>query len=341
MKKHGWEIVVGHAPEPYIKSFWSSFREMRQLANREEPDLIMSINNPFHLHIHGFILSRVTGAPWLAELRDPIFSHPDRELSSPRTWGARLVEELVVRRSDQVVWYDGIQLPDDYFQRKYDSIPQNKFFKLPPIGYRKSIFEEADTANFDNFTITYAGSFYEGWIEPYTFLKGLGAYQSKGSDPLAARFYGDWDDRYQKEAEQQGIEDWIDVHEFVPHHEIVPILKGSDILLYVGGDDPQNSRNLPSKLWDYIGAESPILAIVDPDFRAVEFVKERDLGIVVPPSDVDGVARALRALRNDKNTGIGGGRGEKFTREHSESVLAKVMDAVADGRKVKIDEGTI
>ena len=335
MKNNGWKIVVGHAPEPYVKGFLSSFRRIRRLAEREKPDLIISINNPFHLHIHGYLLSRVTEAPWLAELRDPIYSHPDRKRFSPRTWGARLVEELVVRQSDQIVWYDGIQISDDYFQKKYGDVPENKFFKLPPIGYQKSVFESAEATEFDEFTITYAGSFYEGWIEPYTFLRGLGAYRSEGGNALTANFYGDWNERYQEEAEQEGVEDWISTYNFVPHDEIVPVLKGYDALLYVGGDHPQNSRNLPSKLWDYVGAQSPIIAIVDPDFRAAKFVKEHDLGIVVPPGKTDAVVQALHTLRNDEKTGSGTKESNRFTREHSESVLAQVMNAVVDGENVE------
>lgn len=334
MKKYGWKVVIGHAPEPYMKKFLPSFYRMYKLTNKTNPDLIVSINNPFHLHIYGYLLSQISGAPWLAECRDPIYSHPGRERYSLRTWGARLVEELVVRQSDQVVWYDGIQISDDYFQEKYTGISKEKFFKLPPIGYRRSTFETAGRKNFDKFTVTYAGSFYEDWIEPYTFLKGLGAYRSMGGHPLTANFYGDWNVKYQEEAEQQGIADWINTYEFVSHDRIVPVLKGSDVLLYIGGDNRKNSRNLPSKLWDYIGAKCSILAIVDPNFRAANFVNEHDLGIVVPPGDISGVARALRTLRENKEAEPGGNKSKVFTREHSESVIAQVMNAVANNEKV-------
>jgi len=335
MAERGWRVVVGHAPEPYVRGAPAALRDIVRLARRETPDLVVSINNPFHLHLHGYLVSRLTGTPWLAELRDPIASHPDRALTSPRTWGAHAIERLVVHEADQIVWHDGIQIPDDYFAERYPSVPNERFFKLPVMGYERAEFEAAPAAEYEAFTVTYAGSFYEGWIEPYTFLEGLGAYRDSGADPIRAQFYGDWREDYSRAARAAGVADWVETHEFVPHEEIVPVLKGSDVLLYVGGEDPGNRLNLPSKLWDYVGARSPVLAVVDPTFRVAEFLRENDLGVVVEPGDAEGIADALRSLRTG---GVSYSTDDatlaRFSREHSADVLTRVMDAVASGRNV-------
>jgi hypothetical protein len=340
MAERGWRVVVGHAPEPYVRGFPSALRGMLGLARREDPDLVVSINNPFHLHLHGYLLSRLTDTPWLAELRDPIASHPDRSPTSPRTWGAHAVERLVVHEADQVVWHDGIQIPEDYFAERYPGLPAERFFRLPVMGYERAAFESVPAEEYDAFTVTYAGSFYEGWIEPYTFLEGLGAYREAGGEPLRAQFYGDWNEAYARAATEAGVADWVVTHEFVPHEEIVPVLKGSDVLLYVGGDDPGNRLNLPSKLWDYVGARTPILAVVDPEFRVAEFLREHGLGVVVEPGDADRVVVALRRLRAGEVTLSEDTDVDRFSREHSADVLAQVFDAVADGRNaVRASDG--
>jgi glycosyltransferase involved in cell wall biosynthesis len=334
MAERGWRVVVGHAPEPYVRGFPSALLGMCRLARREDPDLVVSINNPFHLHLHGYLVARYAGVPWLAELRDPIAAHPDRAPTSPRTWGAHAVERLVVREADQVVWHDGIQIPEDYFAERYPDVPAERFFRLPVMGYERATFETAPARKQDAFTVTYAGSFYEGWIEPYTFLEGLGAYREAGGDPLRAQFYGDWNEDYARAATEAGVTDWVETHEFVPHEEIVPVLKGADVLLYVGGDDPGNRLNLPSKLWDYVGARTPILAVVDPSFRVAEFLRDHRLGVVVEPGDAEGIAAALRRLRAGEFGFAADADVERFSREHSADVLAQVFDAVADGRNV-------
>jgi glycosyltransferase involved in cell wall biosynthesis len=330
LERHGWRVVVGYVPEPYVRSFPASLARCLWLARREDADIVNSINNPFHLHVVGFLVSAAIGTPWLAELRDPIHTHPDREPGTPTTRAAALVERLVVREADQVVWYDGIQLPDDYFKESYPNAPTAKFYKLPFMGYERGMFERAPARKFEKFTITYAGSFYEGWIEPYEFIEGLSRYvAAQVRADLQAQFYGDWDQKYDEAADTAGVAEWIEPRPFVPHEELVPILKGSDALLYVGGDDPGNARNVPSKIWDYVGARVPILAVVDPGFRVAEFVENHGLGIVAPLENPGAIADALAAIESgrfeyDPNPAVF----KQYTRENGARILGEILDGV-------------
>lgn len=327
LKNHGWHVVVAHAPEPYISGFPKALVHCIRTGYRNDVDTVVSINNPFHLHVLGYLTSRVLQKPWLAELRDPIATHPDRDSDSPVTWAAKAVEHLVVHKADRVVWFDGIQLSDDYFER-YD-VPDSRVIQLSPIGYEKAKFDTAGRIDYETFTITYAGSFYDGWIEPYTFIDGLETYAERTGDrDLCVQFYGDWNDEYQRTVDLAGVNDLVEVYDFVPHEEIVPVLKGSDILLYVGGHDPGNRLNLPSKLWDYVGAQRPILAIVDPSFRVSDFLEMYDLGMVVDINDPDGVADALTAFRDDYEFKPDKSVFEEYTRERSTKRIADILDAI-------------
>jgi glycosyltransferase involved in cell wall biosynthesis len=243
------------------------------------------------------------------------------------TWAAKAIERLVVHEADRVVWFDGIQLPDDYFER-YD-IPDDRVVQLPPMGYEKGKFDTADAADYDEFTITYAGSFYEGWIEPYAFLEGLGRYIDRTGDrTLRVQFYGDWTAEYEQAASEIGVEEFVRTHEFVPHDEIVPVLKGSDTLLYIGGTDSGNRLNLPSKLWDYVGAQRPILAVVEPTFRVAEFLREHDLGLVADANDPESIANALESLRDDYTFAPDPPVFERYTRERSAERIAEILDEI-------------
>jgi glycosyltransferase involved in cell wall biosynthesis len=331
LREHGWEVVVAHAPEPYVSGFPSALTRCVRTGRRERVDAIVSINNPFHLHVLGYLTSRVLQKPWLAELRDPISTHPDRDPNSPITWTAKAVERLVVREADRVVWFDGIQLLDEYFER-YD-IPNERIVKLPPMGYEKAKFDAADRIEYETFTITYAGSFYEGWIEPYTFIDGLGRYiQRTGRRDLRVQFYGDWSADYQDAVERAAVADVVERHDFVPHEEIVPVLKGSDVLLYIGGGDSGNRLNLPSKLWDYVGAKRPILAVVDPSFRVAGFVESHDLGLIADTDDPRTVAEALIEFRDDYDFTPDASVFEEYTRERSAERIAAVLNDITQQR---------
>lgn len=329
---HDWNVVVGHVSEPYVRQFLPSVWRCFRAGRTNEVDAVLSINNPFHLHLIGYLVSRLLRVPWIAEFRDPILPRPDLEEGSPLRYPAGFVEKLAATRADRVLWYDGIQMADDYFESTYPDVPADRFRQLPFMGYEKAKFDSAGSQTFDQFTITYAGSFYEGWIEPYSFLQGLARYAERaGPLDLTAQFYGDWNDEYDEAATDAGVSRYIETHEFVPHEEIVPVLKGSDVVLYVGGDDPDNARNVPSKIFDYVGARTPILAIVDPDFRVARFIRDNGLGLVAPPDDPSAIADAIERLysdtfEHDPDPEIF----ERYTREASADRIARALDDVIE-----------
>lgn len=325
LRDQGWDLEVGYVdPTP----LGTAVGTIRCLRKAHKVDVINSVSNPPELQIVGGIISRMTNTPWLAEFRDPLVTNPDVDPDSVAATLRKYLERYVLTHADQVVWYDGIQIPDDYFADTYPNVPSGRYQQLPPIGFEREKFEAIPPESFDAFTIAYAGSFYEGWIEPYTFIKGLGSFVDHDND-VRALFYGDWDEAYSEAAEAADVGDHVESNTFIPHEEIVPVLKGADALLYVGGDDPRNRLNLPSKLYDYIGAQTPIVAVVDPSFRVAEVIRDHGFGIVVEPGDYEGLADALRHIRTGTfNYDPDPESFEQFSRERSNVAYVDALESV-------------
>lgn len=322
----GIDLVFGVAPPPYVLRAPLSLLAICWLGWREDVDVVHSVSNPFHLQVLGYLASRLLGVPWIVEFRDPMVEIPDREPGAPTTRLAAAVERLAVERADHVVWIDGIQLPDDYFQRRYGTDP-DRVTKLPFMGYDRATFEGVEPVEYDRFTVTYAGSFYEGWIEPDAVLAALGEYCDGADRDLRVQFYGDWDPEYDRQVADLGLEDVVEHHDFVPHEEIVPVLKGSDALLYVGGTDPRNELNVPSKIYDYVGAGAPILAVVDPDFRVADVVRDHELGVVADPRDPSAIRDAIERLHRG-DVDLSPDR-DRFTRDRHVRTVGDVIERVA------------
>jgi len=327
LRERGWEQVIGEVPEPYFLTFLPSVLRCVKRGRKESVDLVVSVSNPFHLQLVGFLVSLLLGVPWVAEFRDPMVENPDRDPDAALTKVAKAVEWLCVRHADRVVWTDGIQVGESYYRETYPNISSEKFVELPFKGYERAAFEGVEPHEYDSFTITYAGSFYEGWIEPYGFIDGLSEYTN--GDDITAQFYGDWDEAYTSAARDAGVAERIETHEFVPYEEIVPVLKGSDVALYIGGTDPENSESVPSKIWDYIGARTPIIALVDPSFRVANLIAENGLGVVADPRDPAAVATAIEDIRTgtftyDPDPAVF----ERFARETKISAMVEIFDTV-------------
>jgi len=336
LRERGWEVEIGYVSDPSISGILKEVPKLARRASSNDIDLMVTHCSPPELHALGYILKKITGEPWLAEFRDPLATNVHVDPGSYSHLQRRILEKCVVSSANQVVWWDGIQMNNNHFYESYPGISESKFYKIPYLGFggvEVEKFNRVDPKQYDPFKITYAGSFYEGWIEPYGFLNGLSVYVDRhGKGNIRAQFYGDWKNAYQRKVRKEGLEDIVTTYDPVPHEEIIQILKGSDLLLYVGGDDPRNKRNISLKMADYVAAETPILGVINPSFRAGEFIERKNIGIASPPKEADLIADAVQEVRTDifeydpddslKN---------RFDSQNAMDEYAAMLDTVSEG----------
>lgn len=333
LRESDWEMNLVKVNPTFLGIVTGVIRAKSALRHNDF-DVVLSMCNPPHLHLVGLIVRNFTSVPWVAEFRDPLVTIPAIESDSFQARYRKWIESLVVRTADQIIWPDGIQLDDDYFDTQYADQYDRNWYKLPFMGYRTKKFDDAESTSFDQFTITYAGSFYDGWIEPYSFLSGFQQFvNNRDLSPAEAKFliYGDWDESYSDTVAEYGLSEFVETFDFIPHDDLIPILKGSDVLLYIGGKDPRNRLNVPTKIWDYIGAGNPILAVVNSEFRVASFITEHQVGVVADYSDPVGIAESLSNLYDAKIEIDGEIARKEFTRDRHSEALVDVLEHVADG----------
>lgn len=338
LREHGWEVEIGYVPDPSLSGILKEVPKLTRRVRSDDIDVMVTHCSPPELHALGYILKKITGVPWLAEFRDPLATNVHVEPGSYSHLQRRILEKRVVGSADQVVWWDGIQMNDNHFQESYPDLPESKFYKIPYLGFggvEIEKFNSVNTEQYDDFTITYAGSFYEGWIEPYGFLEGLSEYVSRhGSGGIRTQFYGDWKEDYQQKVNDKNLEDIVTTYDPVPYDEIIPILKKSHLLLYVGGNDPRNRQNISLKMADYVAAESPILGVIDPTFRAGEFIKKEKIGLSAHPKEPDSIADAIHTVRTaDFNYDPNGCIKDRFDSREAMDKYATILNTVSEGER--------
>ncbi len=84
---------------------------------------------------------------------------------------------------------------------------------------------------------------------------------------------------------------------FVPYAELPALLASSDVLL-VPLDKDKSDLSAPSKLYTFMAAGRPILALASPDSEVAVLVRENDCGLAALPDDPAGIAAAVRALKD-------------------------------------------
>jgi len=263
-----------------------------RIARREQIDAVITTSPPGSIHFVGAAVQKATGSRWLADLRDPIVANPHRRSDTAATRARQAANEqvarLVARRADAVSCVS-------------EAIA-DEVRGLDPRGIVRTI---ANGCDFDDFAgleyapgqrlrITHTGSFF-GKRDPRPFLQ---AFHDSGLDAVA-RFVGDFRSSDREWAESLGLGDRLELIEYLPRAESLRLQRDSEVLLLLVPDAGGRGKGvLSGKVFEYLAAERPILAVVPPDGAAASLIRATGAGIVVAPDDVGGMREALEELHS-------------------------------------------
>jgi glycosyltransferase involved in cell wall biosynthesis len=273
---------------------WSTFATpvAIRIARREGIDVVLTTSPPPSLHLLGAAVKRATGAAWVADLRDPLTSHPHRRgnesrlaLLKEKTVGG--VGRLVASRADAII-------------AASDAIAEEAR-ALAPKGKVVTIANGSDFDDFaglehhasDRLRITHTGNFH-GNRDPKPFFRALA---ESGLEDVVVRFAGDVRDADREYAHGLGLGDRVELLGYVSRRRSLELQRDSEALLLLIPDSGGRGKGvLTGKIFEYLAAERPILGIVPPDGAAADLLRETGAGMVVAPDDVDAIRSALGDL---------------------------------------------
>jgi glycosyltransferase involved in cell wall biosynthesis len=270
-----------------------------RLVRREGIDVVLTTSPPPSLHLLGATVKRTTGAAWVADLRDPLTSHPHRRGYESRL--ARVKEStvggvgrLVASQADAIV---AASEPIAEEMRALE--PKGKVVTIAN-GCDFDDFAGLEHHTSDRLRITHAGHFH-GKRDPRPFLRALA---ESGLDDVVVRFAGDFRVADREYAEALGLGDRVELLGEVSRRRSLELQRDSDVLLLLIPESGGRGKDvLTGKIYEYLAAERPILAAVPPDGAAAQLVREAGAGVVVPSDDVEGLRDALLDLHRQWQEG--------------------------------------
>jgi glycosyltransferase involved in cell wall biosynthesis len=261
------------------------------IARSEGIDVVLTTSPPGSVHLIGAAVKKATGAKWVADLRDSLALHAHR---SSEGIGARAkqkaragIAHLVARQADAIV-------------AAAESIAVETR-GLNPRGRVVTIANGCDFDDFggleyvrgERFRLTHAGSFF-GKRDPRPFLRALA---DSGLEDVTVRFVGDFRPGDREFMESLGLADRVELIDYVPRRESLRLQRDSDALLLLIPDAGGRGRGvLSGKVFEYLAAERPVLAVVPPDGAAAQLVRDTGAGPVAAPEDVPAIRDALVEL---------------------------------------------
>ena len=163
----------------------------------------------------------------------------------------------------------------------------------------------------DRLRILHAGFFF-GVRSPRPFLEalsGLLADRPELRELVEARFVGGFRTADREWAETLGLGDALRIDGFLPHDQALAAMKAADaLLLLIPRAGGLGLSVLSGKLFEYLAAERPVLALVPPEGIAADLLRSTGFARVADPDDVGAIRRQLEELVRDWQAGELGDR---------------------------------
>ncbi len=326
-------------PDARIGWFLNAVKEGRRILREYPISAIYSSSPPYTPALIARKLHRISNVPWVAGFRDPWtgFHNTPNRWWLPRSIDRSLEHSVFDEANLVEVAWKGIA--NDALA-KYPDLPREKFIHIPN-GFDSADFPEpdirkrAERPHHDKFTITYSGSLY-GPRNPLSFLKAMELLiERKAIDPdkITLRFLGRFGAEIHEMLDRPKIRSMVEKIDYVPHARAVELLLESDALLLIVDDVPTVAEIVPGKVYEYLGAMRPLIAIAPPEGAIGELLRETGAGETVQQSDIEGQARLVQRIYDDWSQGRASFAAnpetiEQYERREATRKLASLFDQI-------------
>jgi glycosyltransferase involved in cell wall biosynthesis len=258
----------------------------------------------------------------------------------------RWLGERVVRRCDRIIAVcQGVRRElEDTFGSFIDS-------KTGVItnGFSREFYEKVAVPQdlSHEFVLGYVGSMY--WKYDLSaliaVLNNLCSSVPGFADSFRFRICGRVDEQLRSLLAAASFGDRVEFVGYRSYLESLAVMRSSSaLLLYV--IDSERGKNIPTgKLYEYLGAGRPILALAPQDSDAAKIIRETEGGTVVAPNDAEGIEKSLSHLYRSWQQGqlkdwqANSQRVMNYEMHSLTRRLSGVLDEVSQGgRRGKVDQ---
>lgn len=326
-------LVRGNFFIPDARNGWIRFatKKGREIIETHEIDAIITTGPPHSTHIVGLKLKRRNRKlRWIADFRDPwtdIYYYSEMLHSPPAKMIDRAKERKVLAGADRLIAVNNSV--GRLLATKIDDAGKDKV-TIITNGYDEDDFN-FESAPSGEFIITYSGSLSENY-KPEVFFGSLAEIVRQHPEiDFKFRLAGNISSGIELELKKYGLYPIFKYLGYVDHAALPGLLKSSTVLLYIFPETGNKYTGSSGKLFEYLAACRPVVAIDSPYSDAAAIIEECQAGKTFTRDDHDGIRDYLEYLINEykKAGGIKAGNGVHI--KYSRSKLAgRLSRLIAD-----------
>lgn len=309
--------------KPSIK-FLSDYLETHSV------DAIVTTGPPHSLHLIGYGLKKKFNLPWIADFRDPwttIHYHKALKLTKSAAEKHKKLEKLVLDSADCIV------VTGPTTKKEFSRLTETPI-EVITNGFDVSIEIRAEEIKSDSeFSIAHIGSLLSHRNPEILWeaLSELSAENPQFKSDLVLKFAGVVGDDIKESLATWNLLSRSEFRGYVSHSEVLKLQRKSRVLLLIEMNRNETRAIIPGKIFEYLAAKRPILAL-GPEGSDIEgILRETDGGVFFNYFDKEALKSELLNLylRFKKgNLSVESKNIEKYSRKNLTARMAKLIHSL-------------
>ncbi|UTG91612.1 glycosyltransferase [Geobacter sulfurreducens] len=265
---------------------------------RHSPTVIYSTGGPISAHVAAGLISRWTGIPWIAEFQDPLI-HSYCARSNFELKLTLWAERFICKHASRVVFLTRKAVDAASARTELGA----RGLVIYPGAKRETLNVSYEATGYLRFA--HLGSL-GGVRNLGYFLRGLECLIQELPllrEQIRVELYGGVGKDVRQQINDFLYKDMIRENGMIPREKCLEIMRKTDVLLLIQGADDVSKETIPSKAYEYLHAQRPILALVYGNEELKRMLK--DLGhIPVDASNEYEIRDGIMAFVEKYNLGL-------------------------------------
>jgi glycosyltransferase involved in cell wall biosynthesis len=294
-------------PDRWISWRFAGIATGLRIIRDWQPQAIWSTFPIATAHVIGDALQRRSGLPWIADFRDPMAQ--EGYPVDPRVWRSyQRIEERAIRRAR----YGIFTTPSAarMYRNRYPDAAER--IVVLENGYDEESFSGIGDAtrtlaplNAGARTLLHAGLVYPSERDPTQLFAALRRLVDSGRlrhGTLKVRFRASGHEPFLRGLiRTHRLDDWVELLPPVPYRAALDEMVRADGLLLLQAANC--NEQIPAKIYEYIRAGRPILALTDPQGDTAAVVRDAGLNTIARLDSEDEIADLLVRFVDAERTG--------------------------------------
>ncbi len=320
---------------------WISWWPMAVLSGlrliwTQKVDVIFSTYPIATSHLIGWSLHKITGKPWVADFRDSM-TEDDYPVDPKKRKIYQWIERKTVKNCTKAIFTTPGALK--MYAKRYPQYSADKWAVIEN-GFDEGNFEQAVAVKKpvikpnDVIRLVHSGVLYPSERDPTDFFDALSELKrdgliASGALKIILRATGH-DNLFQPMIKEKNIGDIVFLEPSVPYVDALQEMLNVNALMVFQAANC--NHQIPAKIYEYLRAEKPILALTDELGDTASVLKKAEVGSIVPLDDKEAIKRGLIEFIHQVKANSASRADDVVWKQHTRFArteqLAKLLDDV-------------